>query len=243
MRRTVWILAVFLAIGSSCDSSDEGGGDLDAIGPEVPTDPGTEEGIADPGSELDLAKDPTPEQQKEVILPPSPRYGFTFRLPQMHDVPYTPAIGMPEETMPMPDYDLLCTFRYGESAGYLYSQGTPGSCEGMHGCIYATEGVWVSFDGVAQKVEDAEYDFGGNHNNDFVKVMIEGKWFKYFHSTFGFGYRKCQPCDCLQVLDVEGETVTEDGCTTDRALPIECVEIPMDGTLPDFPNTFSACPS
>lgn len=47
--------------------------------------------------------------------------------------------------------------------------------------------------------------------------------------------------DCLQLLE-GGGLVTEDGCTKERTLPVTCVQVADDGTVPELVDTFAPCP-
>ena len=139
--------------------------------------------------------------------------------------------------------DWLCTFAHGGQSGYLYMQGSPKDCTCTMGCTptFATQ-AWLSIDGKVTEVTPASYDWGGNHNNDSLEFAFGGKAFKAYHSSFGFGWRKCQPMDCLQVEDKIAGTVSEDGCTKARTLPIACVPIEKDGTHAALTDTFKPCP-
>ena len=68
---------------------------------------------------------------------------------------------------------------------------------------------------------------------------IDGTSYRYYHSSFGFGWRRCQPMDCVQELRSDG--VVDDGCTPARTRPIVCVEIAEDGTEPALLDTFEKC--
>ncbi|HPA58115.1 MAG TPA: hypothetical protein PLT70_11890, partial [bacterium] len=98
-------------------------------------------------------------------------------------------------------------------------------------------GSWISFDGAVSEITGANYDWGGNHHNDFLEFSYSGKKFKIYHSSFGYGWRSCQNMDCMQV----GDPVTEDGCTKERTLPSVCQEVSADGTVGSFEDTFEPC--
>lgn len=240
MRQPAWILVALLALAPSCESTNDK--DVtDTVVPDTPNDTGGEDVTPfDPGPKEDV---PLADPLADVVQPPASKYGFTFRLPIIRDVPFDPGPGLPPQTQPKEDIDHLCSWTYGGESGYLYVQATPKSCLSGQGCVYQTVGAWLSFNDEAEAVTDAVYEYGGNHNNDFVTFPRGIKVLKFYHSTFGFGFRQCQPMDCIQAMAEDGVTVTEDGCTDARTLPIACVRIPMDGTLPDFPTTFEKCPS
>jgi len=89
----------------------------------------------------------------------------------------------------------------------------------------------------------ASYDSGGNHRNDWIRLEFQGAVYRYWHSSMGTSWRKCQAPDCLQVLDPADDRVTlEDGCTPDRLLPAWCVEVGHDGTVPPLVDGFQKCP-
>ncbi len=140
-----------------------------------------------------------------------------------------------------PYVDQICTIEYGAISGYVYFQATAASCELIMFPIpvYQTE-AWISIDGVVTPLEASDYDYGGNHNNDFFSFTHEGTNYMFYHSSFGYGWRRCQPMDCIQILDSEG-TVIEDGCTTERTLPIVCTPITGDATFAPLVDNFEYC--
>ena len=97
----------------------------------------------------------------------------------------------------------------------------------------------IMIDGNIEPLPGAAYDYGGNHNNDLVEFTYEGKTYRYHHSSFGFGWRSCQPMDCAQIT--EGD-VMDDGCTCDRTHPIVSSPIQQDGTYdPLDVDNFAVC--
>ena len=90
-------------------------------------------------------------------------------------------------------------------------------------------------------VSSAQYYWGGNHQNDYITFTYDDKVFKYYHSSFGWGWRTCQEMDCLQVYKKDGTTVIEDGCTSSRTLPVVCRQANADGSFNDFTDTFAKC--
>lgn len=163
-------------------------------------------------------------------------YGFFIRRPQMHELPCT------SNTLSFRDEDHICTFADGNVTAVLYFQATPTACveQFFEMPVYATT-AWISISDSVQLLPAAEYDFGGNHHNDFFKFTFSGKKYAYFHSSFGYGFRSCQPMDCMQKLD-DGGQVAEDGCTPERTLPVTCRRIADDGTFEALIDDFEKCP-
>jgi len=163
-------------------------------------------------------------------------YGFEYRLPQTRTLSCE---GTPTD---FADADHICTFAYGGVSGYVYFQATPTECEVTfaHLPIYTTL-AWISVDNVVTDLASPEYNFGGNHHNDSFRFTHDGTPYFYYHSSFGWGWRACAPMDCIQVLDGNGG-ILEDGCTTDRTLPIVCTPILEDGTFGSLEDTFVKCP-
>lgn len=272
MRNVAWAIALAVALAGvgACESSagtDAG----DAVAPDVPSDPGTDPGpdvpVVDPGPRdpgedpapvdvpadlpqdvpvvdpgpADLPSDPGTDPGADVPPVPGP-CGFQLRVPATLAVPFEAMPGGEASTQDMPQIDHVCTFRHGGHEGCLYVQATPTGCAGMTGCTYRTDAFWTSFDGNVEPVAGASYDYGGNHHNDSVTFPLFGKTYRTYHSTFGWGWRQCQPMDCLMVYATEGMVLEEDGCVCgQRTLPIECVIVKADGTVDPFPATFEPC--
>jgi len=156
----------------------------------------------------------------------APDFGFDIRVPQQGE---------------LPQIDYVCTFPAAWPRTWLYVQNDGVSCGMMVGCQYANVGAWVSVDGVVQALAGVVYNYGGNHHNDSVQVPWQGQVLNYYHSSFGWGWRKCQPMDCVQVMNLS-QIVLDDGCTPDRTIPVTCVEVDPTGAVPAFPVTFEKCP-
>ncbi|MBN2361762.1 MAG: hypothetical protein JXR83_20080 [Deltaproteobacteria bacterium] len=170
----------------------------------------------------------------------TPSHGFCMRWPQYRDVPFTDTI--PPTTMPMLDVDYLCTLDYGSLHGFAYVQARPTSCRNMGGCTATTvDGAWVSVGGVVSAVT-ADYNWGGNHHNETIRVSYDDKVFEYNHSSITSWARTCHPPDCTLVFAADGTALIEDGCTPARTLPQVCVQVEDDGTVPPLIDTFSPCP-
>lgn len=143
------------------------------------------------------------------------------------------------EELTLMDMDWICTFNYKGKSGYVYVQSNMTSCEVIYGAnpVFTTAGSWISIDGEISETTAANYDWGGNHHNDFLEFTYSGTKYKYYHSSFGYGWRSCQNMDCIQV----GDPVTEDGCTKERTLPAVCQQVQADGTVGSFKDTFEPC--
>lgn len=139
--------------------------------------------------------------------------------------------------------DWICSFDYQEMHGYFYMQATPTKCvEYLSSTAeFKTDKAQLSLGGNLVNVEKAAYDWGGNHQNDFIDFTYNGQVFKYDHSSFGFGWRQCQPMDCMQVYAADGVTLVADGCTSQRTIPVVCRMANEDGSFDDFTDTFAKC--
>ena len=166
--------------------------------------------------------------------------GFEIRRPATYTIECTgdgPGAGPTE----MQDADTLCTFEDGSVSGYIYLQATPVSCMVLMSAVpvYEVQNAWISVDGTVEPLQNASYDYGGNHQNDTLQFDYEGKTYMYDHSSFGFGGRSCHAMDCVRIT--EG-SVTDDGCTCDRTHPVVCAPIQADGTHDDLGvDTFAVC--
>ncbi len=170
-------------------------------------------------------------------------YGFMRRLPQTRQITCsgTPEGGEPS-TQSLQDSDFLCTFAYGGQTATLYFQNTVVACTFMMSAqpTFESRG-WVAQGGTVSSLSGVAYDWGGNHHNDSIDFTLAGTDFRYYHSSFGFGWRSCQPVDCIQVLNAS-DAVTRDGCEPTRSLPITCVAVEADGTAAALEDTFALCP-
>lgn len=163
-------------------------------------------------------------------------HGFAIRKPALRtvpcDLPYCPD---PATAL---DEDYLCTFKYGTVDGFLYVQATPKRFIYSNACEFETVGGWVSVDGGVTAVESS-YDFGGNHHNDGIIFSYLGQRYRFYHSSFGFGWHACQPMDCIQLMT--GDAVSKDGCDAKRSLPIVCVSVTADGGVPPLVDSYAKC--
>lgn len=167
-------------------------------------------------------------------------YGFVIRKPVSHKVKCTNAQpGMPD-SMDALDTDWLCHATSMPAKPYVYVQATPKSCTVMLGPVPSYDAkAWLSDGTTAKPLAGVTYDYGGGHNNDAAAFEHEGSTWRLDHSSFGFGFRKCQPMDC--VVQLQGGKVVADGCTPERKGPVVCVPIEKDGTHKPLVDTFKKC--
>ncbi len=141
--------------------------------------------------------------------------------------------------------DYLCTLKTAGASTYVYVQMNQ---TGTKSAGMATIPVFtpvlskISVNGTLTDLSNTQYDYGSGHHNDSLQVDYQGKTYKYFHSSFGFGYRSCQPMDCVNIYAPGGTTPTTEGCTSARKLPEVCVEIKADGTHDPLTDAFQKCP-
>ena len=237
MRRssTFLIAAAFLATTVSCSSDSSSSGVEDA-GPS-PTDQGP--------TPTDNGPSPTDEGPTPTDEGPQPEpgeFGFVYRVPQSHTLACESRMPGAPDSLDQLESDWLCTFDYAGTKGHVYVQATPTGCEVMMGAVpvYGDVTAWISIDGAVDETSKAAYDHGGGHVNDAIDFTWGSKAYRYYHSSFGVGWRKCQPMDCLQVLDWSGASI-EDGCTKERTLPVVCRPIKADGTHDELVDTFEPC--
>ena len=248
MRSAPLLLSVILLACGGSEGRDGGTGDAGARDAEradtgstdrgstedgaMATDSGT---VADGGILADAGMNADGGVPAEVL-------GFSIRRPQLRTVPCEGMFCGPSGTTDAPDKDFVCTLDHGNYRGkYVYVQARPTRYGGFNGLQYMVDGAFLS-DGTTATPADAIYDFGGNHANDNITLTLPTVVYRYSHSSYGFGFRKCQPMDCLQVHAPGGATPTEDGCTRDRTLPVVCVEVVDDGTVPELVDHFMRCP-
>lgn len=157
--------------------------------------------------------------------------GFEIRKPAGHSIPCG------SSTLQVLDADLLCESGNDSLQASVYVQSKPVACVGLSGAGYEVENAWIRTGEEVRPVE-AVYDGGGNHHNDRLTVSWNGKFYSFYHSSIGFGFRSCAPPDCMQICqDKECRAVLYDGCTraacsAPPALKVSCAVVQSDGTVP-----------
>ena len=167
-------------------------------------------------------------------------WGFPIRTPANHTLACE---GGPIEDIQTLDSDWLCTFVHDGVSTMIYASNTPTSCDAAFFPVPIFgrgQGLMLLSPGHARELSDVSYDWGGNHHNDSLSFSIAERKYRYYHSSFGFGFRKCHDMDCLQVRN-QDDTLIEDGCTSARTLPAVCRQVTAEGTWGDFTDTFEKC--
>jgi len=169
--------------------------------------------------------------------------GLGPRAPVDHHVDCTADPGFESLGTDAPDVNWVCTFDHAGTFGVLYLPAEPVNCHWdlMVAVDYATPAASMVACGQVLALANPRYDWGGNHHSDFLEFDLAGRHYKLFHSSFDTRWRQCHPIDCLQVYDAGGDTLLEDGCTAERTLPIVCVTVADDGTVPPLVDTFEPC--
>jgi len=169
-------------------------------------------------------------------------FGFEMRVPRSRTLECEASQFGPDQIEQL-DSDWICTFVYGGQSGHVYLQADPTECIVAFGALpgFGDCRGWIALDETVSAVSEVSYDWGGNHHNDSLSFTHDDKKFSFYHSSFGFGFRKCQEMDCLQVRDGTG-TLIEDGCTKERTLPAVCSPVQADGTWAPLVDTFEPCP-
>ncbi len=168
--------------------------------------------------------------------------GFTIRTPGSKEFDCGDLYGQ----QILNEADWLCTFEYDDQSGHIYMQNNPVECIVTLSYYPRYESI-AAFAKIGDSVEplaNPSHDWGGNHNNDSLSFDYGGKHFQYDHSSFGFGFRQCQPMDCMRVYESAGGALIKDGCTSARTLPIVCVPVEAGESYDsgDFVDTFAKCP-
>ena len=163
-------------------------------------------------------------------------WGFSMETPRTRTVHCEGA------DLKTPDADWLCTVEQDGKTGVIYVQSTPVSCYVVSGIIpvYETVTAELWMDGAVTTLSDAQYDYGGGHHNDNLRVTVNGTRLEYNHSSLDYRIRACQPMDCAMLLD-DDDAVVENGCLCDRSLPVVCSEVKTDGTFAPLVDTFEMC--
>jgi len=153
-------------------------------------------------------------------------YGFTLRKPGAKNL------------------DWLCTFQGDAESGYVYVRLLQTGTE-MKGLaetpVYSAELAQLSVNGAVSTLQNAQYDYGGGHHNDALSFDYGGDMHSYYHSSFGFGFRSCQPMDCRNIYALGTTTLQTEGCGATRSLPETCVVIETDGSHAALVDKFQKC--
>ena len=153
-------------------------------------------------------------------------YGFSYRAPSEKNL------------------DWLCTYHQDQVSGYVYVRllETGKQSVGIAMVpVYAVQLAQISIDGKVSMLEGVKYEYGGGHHNDALAFDYAGKSQRYYHSSFGFGFRKCQNMDCRDVYGLASTTLETEGCASARTLPEVCVSFEPDGTHAPLTDTFMKC--
>ena len=195
-----------------------------AVGCDPPVAEGEGEGEGDGEGEG--------EAEGEIENP----YGFSMRIPQTRRLP-CPDCQTPGDK-DAPELDFVCSFDLDGHDAVVYLRATPTSISSSFFAIpvFDTVEAFISENGTVSTLADASYDYGGGHHNDFFGFTIAGVRYTYDHSSYGFGFRACQPADCLK--REEGDEFV-DGCLPQRTVPVTCVAV--DNPLPALVDTFARC--
>ena len=141
--------------------------------------------------------------------------------------------------------DWLCTFNDDSGSGHVYIRLLQtGMVQVGIGRVpvYEAELAQISLSGQVSALASAKYDYGGGHHNDSLTFDFGGKTHTYYHSSFGFGFRKCQNMDCRNVYAPGTTTLESEGCSSDRLLPEVCVSFKSDGSHDALVDKFMKCP-
>lgn len=141
--------------------------------------------------------------------------------------------------------DWLCTFNQDSESGHVYIRlAQTGMMQvGLAKVpVYDAELAQISLSGQVSTLASAKYDYGGGHHNDAISFDFGGKTHTYYHSSFGFGFRKCQNMDCRNVYAAGTTTLEAEGCASTRTLPEVCVSFKPDGTHDALVDKFMKCP-
>lgn len=168
----------------------------------------------------------------------SPATLFATRTPKSSDLQCRMS-----NTVSFTQKDWICSFDYQELHGYFYLQATPEECIEIMSptAVFSIDKAELYLGGTLHGISSAAYNWGGNHQNDHITFKYNDMVFKYYHSSFGFGWRQCQPMDCMQVYASDSTTLIADGCTAERTLPAVCRMADSTGTFAEFTDTFAKC--
>ena len=229
-QRTVRFVLAMFVIGTAVACGDDD--DQDVV---EDADTGAD-ADADADADPDVPMDADADADGGTEIPNE--WGFDMRFPTTGVLDCTGLGG----DVSYDDADWICSFSYDGAAAVVYVRSTPARCVPMGMSVvpeFDSDGQAV-VGGAAMPVTEAFYDWGGNHHNDALEFEFGGRHYRVFHSSIGWGFRVCQPMDCVQVSDTGG-TLLEDGCTCDRTIPAVCVEVQTDGTWDELVDDFAVC--
>lgn len=245
--RAAHLHLLMLTVLAACSgASEEDAGPVDAAQDGGLPDLGPGDAGADSGAFDAAPPDASDAGTEDAGLLDSGRpdgdvaFGFELRAPIAHRIPCS-GPGCPAPTVEAEEIDYVCDLRYGALSHYVYVQARPVSFVVFMGYNYEVDGAWIS-DGTTATPITAVYNFGGNHHNETITADVPGYQVRYDHSSYGFGFRQCQPMDCLVVYEAGPGAELENGCTRDRTVPTICKPVRADGTLEPFVDTFMRCP-
>ncbi len=173
--------------------------------------------------------------------------------------PMPRAIACGAGTMTFADADWFCRIPLPSGSIDLYVQATPTACESSgltETPVFGQTHGWVKVNGAGDAFAVAAgYQWGGNHHNDSLGFSYDGQTYGLWHSSIGFGFRVCQPVDCLLTC-AAGSTVelcnytdggAGDGCARASGgppppAPVLCAPMNADGTLPALTDPWTAMP-
>lgn len=202
---------------------------------------------ADKAFEADVIK--SSDSHKEPTSSPAkaeatgdPSKIFDIRKPDSVSVSYEDDMGNAESEK-FYQQDWICSFDYKGDKGFFYIQTTPVNAVAFMSVIpeFSTDKAEFYINGKKETIDDAVYEWGGNHHNDNISFLYKGNVYSFAHSSFGFGWRSCQEMDCLTVSD-EDANVIEDGCTSERSIPVICRQVTGNKSYEAFEDTFEKCP-
>lgn len=226
LLRVLWCAIASLAFSACSPNEADGdaGHDDAGIDDAGPNDAGPDDaGPRDGGSEEPELENP---------------WGFSMRKPGEHTLPCdTQACGS-GSTVAL-DKDYVCTLSIDGHDAVVYVRATPTGIDELGFWpvpLYEDVRAFVAEDGQVREVP-AAYDYGGNHHNDFFHITLDGVRYTWDHSSYGYGFRQCQPPDCLK--REEGASYT-DGCQPERTLPEACIAV--TDPLPPLVDNFARCP-
>jgi hypothetical protein len=137
----------------------------------------------------------------------------------------------------------LCTFGGASTPGYVYAQLRQTGTQQVGIAqipVYEVQLAQLARGGTVIDLDNTQYDYGGGHHNDSLSFDYEGVTHRFYHSSFGFGFRACQPMDCRDVYELGAASPQQEGCA-DRSLAEVCVAVQSDGTHAPLTDTFMKC--